>query len=146
MQGKATALGHAIHPMLVHFPIALLSLVPAFDIVQLVSRDPFWRFSFWLLSCGLVGGLLAALPGFIDWLAIPTSSRAHRVGLAHMGVTGGAVVAFGISWITPLCPPSRRARDDAGVLAFGMVLRRSRAGSGRSRWRSTGWACAPRLI
>ena len=52
------------------------------------------RRKFW----GVIGGLAAAAPGWVDWFAIPSGTRAKRVGLIH-GV--GNVVAmglFGASW------------------------------------------------
>jgi uncharacterized membrane protein len=100
MQGKANLLGHSIHPMLVAFPLGLLSLVPVFDVVHLSSpKGPWHDVAFWMLTCGLVGALLAAVPGFIDWLSIPRGTRAYRVGLIHMGVNLSAVTLFAISWV-----------------------------------------------
>jgi uncharacterized membrane protein len=32
----------------------------------------------------VVGGLAAAVPGFVDWLGIPKQTRARRVGFIHM--------------------------------------------------------------
>ena len=103
MQGKAKILGHSIHPMLVGFPIALLSLVWVFDVIHLSTGDALWGLlAFWLLTCGLAGGLLAALTGFIDWLSIPSNTRAYRVGLAHLGVNVSAVGLFVVSWFLRL--------------------------------------------
>ena len=85
MQGKAKLLGHSLHPMLVTFPIGLLALVPIFDIVQLVTGSvTFGQVSYWMLLCGLIGGLLSAVTGFVDWLSVPRHTRAYRVGLLHL--------------------------------------------------------------
>jgi uncharacterized membrane protein len=100
MQGKAKLLGHSLHPMLVAFPIGLLSLVWVFDIVHLSSGDGLWaQIAFYLLTCGLAGGVLAAVTGFIDWLSIPANTRAYRVGLTHLAVNLLAVAFFVLSWI-----------------------------------------------
>jgi uncharacterized membrane protein len=55
--------------------------------------------SFYMLAAGIIGGLLAAVFGLVDWLAIPAGTRAKRIGLWH-GVGNVVVVAlFAISWL-----------------------------------------------
>jgi uncharacterized membrane protein len=55
--------------------------------------------SFYMIAAGIIGGLLAALFGLIDWLAIPARTRAKRIGLWH-GVGNVLVVAlFAASWL-----------------------------------------------
>jgi uncharacterized membrane protein len=49
-------------------------------------------------AAGILSGLLAAIFGTIDWLAIPSGTRAKAIGLYH-GVGNVVVVAlFAISW------------------------------------------------
>ena len=94
MESKARILGHPIHPILIVFPLGLLATAVIFDIVALVSAVPKWaEFATYLTAAGVVGGLLAAVPGTIDWLAIPNGTRAKRVGLLH-GVGNVIVVAL----------------------------------------------------
>jgi uncharacterized membrane protein len=94
MESKAKILGHPIHPVLIVFPLGLLATSVIFDIVALVSHAPRWaEFATYLTAAGVVGGLLAAVPGTIDWLAIPRGTRAKRVGLVH-GV--GNVIVVGL--------------------------------------------------
>ena len=53
-----------LHPMLVHFPIALLIMSVAFDAAGTIwKRECFREGALWLLVCGLVGGIAAALAG-----------------------------------------------------------------------------------
>src|SRR5207248_115009 len=100
MQSKVKLLGHGVHPMLIVFPLGLLGVAPAFDAVHLATHRPLWaEIAFWMITCGLVGGLLAAVPGFIDWLGIPARTRARRVGLTHMLVNVSALALFGVSWV-----------------------------------------------
>jgi uncharacterized membrane protein len=100
MRGKVHLLGHSVHPMLIVFPLGLLGVVPIFDIVRYATRDDgFGQVSFWLLSAGIVGALVAAVPGFLDWLTIPSKTRAYRIGLTHMVVNLCAVALFVLSWI-----------------------------------------------
>lgn len=85
-------LGHLIHPMLIVFPLGLLATAVAFDIVGLSTGTASWyRISFWMIAAGIVGGLLAAVFGLIDWTGIPAGTRAKAVGLWH-GLTNVVVV------------------------------------------------------
>jgi len=84
MESKAKLLGHPIHPMLIVFPLGLLATAVAFDIVALSTGDGSWfGISFWMIAAGIIGGLLAAVFGLIDWWAIPAGTRAKRIGLWH---------------------------------------------------------------
>ena len=84
MEAKAKLFGHSIHQMLIVFPLGLLGMGVVFDIVFMSTNDPlFAAVAYWMMVAGLVGGLLAAPFGFIDWLGIPAGTRAKRVGAAH---------------------------------------------------------------
>ena len=93
MRAKARLLGHPIHQMLIVFPLGLLATSLFFDIAHLSSGNPQWAvISYWLINVGIVTGLLAAVFGLIDWLAIPQGTRAKRIGLLHGG--GNVVVVL----------------------------------------------------
>jgi uncharacterized membrane protein len=100
MRAKARLLGHPIHQMLIPFPLGLLGTSVAFDIAHLVSGNPQWGvISYWLIVAGIITGLLAAVFGLIDWLAIPSGTRAKRIGALH-GIGNVVVVAlFAGSWL-----------------------------------------------
>ena len=84
MESKAKVLGHPIHPMLIVFPLGLLATAVAFDVVGLSTNDASWfGISFWMIAAGIIGGLLAAVFGLIDWWAIPSGTRAKAIGLWH---------------------------------------------------------------
>jgi uncharacterized membrane protein len=100
MESKARALGHPIHQMLIVFPLGLLATAVIFDIIYLVSDEGRWADYAWhLIAAGIIGGLLAAVFGLVDWLAIPGGTRAKRIGAWH-GIGNVVVVAlFGLSWL-----------------------------------------------
>jgi uncharacterized membrane protein len=100
MESRAKLAGHAIHPMLITLPLGLFGTAVVFDILGLLGNDTgFATASFYMLAAGVVGGLLAAVFGLVDWLAIPAGTRAKRVGLWH-GVGNVVVVAlFAVSWL-----------------------------------------------
>ncbi len=100
MESKAKLFGHAIHPILIVYPLGLLSAAVVFDIIYLVTANPTWlTVSFWMIAAGLIGGLMAAVFGLIDYLNIPNGTRAKRIGLVHGLVNVGVMALFAISWL-----------------------------------------------
>jgi len=51
-----------------------------------------------MLVAGIVGGLVAAPFGVIDWLAIPHGTRAKSVGGLHGGGNVVVLLLFAVSW------------------------------------------------
>lgn len=99
MESRAKLFGHAIHPILIVYPLGLLSTAVIFDVIYLVTANPTWAtVSYWMIAAGVVGGLLAALFGFIDYLNIPNGTRAKRIGLLHGLTNVFVMVLFAISW------------------------------------------------
>jgi uncharacterized membrane protein len=99
MESRAKILGHAGHAILIVFPLGLLSTAVIFDVIYLFTGNPNLSLvSFWMIISGIIGGLLAAVFGWIDWFAIPKNTRAKNIGLVH-GVGNVAVMGlFAISW------------------------------------------------
>jgi uncharacterized membrane protein len=95
---RVTVAGHSLHPMLVVFPLGLLATSLVWDIVFLASDNLMWgAIAFWTIVAGLVGGLAAAIPGLLDWLAIPDGTRAKRIGALHGLLNLVIVVLFAVS-------------------------------------------------
>jgi uncharacterized membrane protein len=99
MRAKARLLGHSIHQMLIVFPLGLLATSLVFDITYEASGVARWaEVTFVMITAGVIGGLLAAIFGFVDWLGIPKGTRAKRIGAWH-GIGNVVVVGlFIISW------------------------------------------------
>jgi uncharacterized membrane protein len=112
MESKAKVMGHPIHPILVPFPLGLLTTSVIFDVVHILTGGARWaEISFWMIAVGVLGGLLAAVFGLIDWLGIPSGTRAKAIGLGH-GLSNVLMVAlFAAGWLLRTGAPG-----DPGVL------------------------------
>ncbi|MFN2578107.1 MAG: DUF2231 domain-containing protein [Pyrinomonadaceae bacterium] len=99
MESRAKIFGHPIHQMLIPFPLGLLGTAVIFDIIYLIwGNATMVTVSYWMIVAGIIGALAAAPFGLIDWLAIPSDTRANRVGMLH-GIGNVIVLAlFAISW------------------------------------------------
>ncbi len=123
MESKAKLLGHPIHPMLIVFPLGLLATAVAFDIVGLINNDASWfRISFWMIAAGVLGGLLAAVFGLIDWWAIPSGTRAKNIGLLHGVGNVIIVLLFIASWLLRRPAPENPSVVALTLSFIGVVL------------------------
>ena len=106
MTSRARLLGHAVHPMLIVFPLGLLATAVVFDVLAItLDSSTFAVVAYWMIAAGIAGGLLAAIPGWIDGLALPADTRARRVGLVH-GLGNTVVLGlFAGSWLLRRAAP-----------------------------------------
>ncbi|MDX1584986.1 MAG: DUF2231 domain-containing protein [Thermoanaerobaculia bacterium] len=108
--------GHPIHPMLIPYPIAFLSAVVLTDLVYWLRLESFWaRFSWWLLLGGLIGGVVAALAGLVDFVTIERA-REHKIGWIHL--VGMALVLILALFNLVIRDPA----SGSGVLPLGIVI------------------------
>jgi len=111
MESRAKFLGHPIHQQLIAFPTGLLGMAVIFDIVAFATKNMKWtEVAFYMIGAGIVTGLLAAVFGLVDWMSIPTNTRAKRVGAMH-GVGNVIVVllfvgSFYLRWADPVNVPT----------------------------------------
>lgn len=125
MESRVKFAGHAVHPMLIVFPLGLLATAVIFDIISLVSGNSQWAtVAYYLIGAGVIGGLAAALFGWLDWFGIPAGTRARRIGLWHGLGNVAVLVLFILSWILrrddPAAPPTGAVV--AGLAAFVLAV------------------------
>lgn len=122
MESRAKAFGHAIHPMLIVFPLGLLTTAVIFDVLYLITdRSGLAAAAAYMIAAGVVGGVVAAVFGLLDWLAIPGGSRARRVGALH-GIGNVIVVGlFAVSWLIRWGDPAWEPNALALVFSFAGV-------------------------
>ncbi len=72
MASPASIGGHPIHPMIIPFPIALWIFSLVADLIYLWRGNPVWRdwIAFYALLGGIIGAVVAAIFGSIDWLSL----------------------------------------------------------------------------
>ena len=100
MKSRAMVLGHPIHPMLITFPVGLFVTGVLFELIGLIGGDRLWvQIALYMVAAGIIGGLLAAVAGFIDYLAIPAGTRAKSVATMHGAGNFIMVVLFAIAWL-----------------------------------------------
>jgi uncharacterized membrane protein len=118
MEARAKLFGHPIHQMLVPFPFGLLATAVVFEAIYLIWGNPTMAtVSYWMIVAGAIGGLIAAPFGLVDWLAIPSGTRAKSIGAVH-GLGNVVVLAlFAASWWLRSDVPDRPEML-ASVLAF----------------------------
>jgi uncharacterized membrane protein len=123
MEGKAKLLGHSVHPILIVFPLGLLATAVIFDIIHMATGTPtFALVAYWMMVAGLIGGLIAAPFGLIDWMAIPSDTRAKSVGLTHGLVMIGTVLLFAVSWYLRSELPERPTTAASVFSILGLLL------------------------
>jgi nitrite reductase/ring-hydroxylating ferredoxin subunit/uncharacterized membrane protein len=130
MRSRAHLNGHPIHPMLVAFPIAFLYGALLFDLAGRLADWPGgWTTGAYLSLVAIASGLVAAVPGLIDYVqAVPPNSSARARAFQHMLINVSALTAFALGWIF---------RDRATYLPGAGTLLLEAAGAGLVTW--GGW-------
>jgi nitrite reductase/ring-hydroxylating ferredoxin subunit/uncharacterized membrane protein len=101
MRSKASLRGHPIHPALIPFPFAFLTGAFLFDAAgQVMDRASWWTTGGHLAAAGIVAALIAAVPGFIDYVyTVPPRSTGKRRATRHMLVNLLAVSLVAAAWV-----------------------------------------------
>ena len=99
MESRAKLLGHPIHQMLIVLPLGVLAMSLVFDLIGRFAGSPnLPEAAYYMIAAGVISGLVAAIFGLIDYLAIPSGTRAKRVGTMHGIGNVIVVVLFAASW------------------------------------------------
>ena len=88
-------LGHPVHPMLVHFPIAFWTAATvAYGLVAFGTGEPAVTFAKFCNGAGLLLAMLAMLAGVLELRSIEPSSDAMQVASWHMMFMATVWVCF----------------------------------------------------
>jgi uncharacterized membrane protein len=110
--------GHPFHPILVTIPIGAWIASLVFDLIALVGGDPepFLLGAQVLIAIGVVGALLAAILGFLDFSIIPAGTPAKRTAIIHMSLNLAIVALFAVNYFV------RAGSDHDEVYPASLVL------------------------
>lgn len=116
MRTRASFRSHPIHPALVPYPIAALHGAFVCDVAgRALGRADLWRLGRRLSEVGIGAGLLAAVPGLIDYFStVPPKSSAKTRATKHMLVNAGALTLFAAARLLR----GRRKPPGLGVLGL----------------------------
>lgn len=123
MAARASIAGHPIHPMLVTIPIGLWVFSFICDLISLAGAlSPVWpEMAFYTLAGGIVGALLAAVPGALDLFAM-TDPKTKRIGLVHMALNLSVTVMMLVNlWLRTRLPPGSTEPVWLSAAAVGLL-------------------------
>jgi uncharacterized membrane protein len=96
---KGKWLGHPLHPIIVHVPVATWLGALIFDLLSRFAFDgnAVVRLSFYSIALGLLSTLLAVPTGIADWSEIKKEKPAWKIGLSHMALNLVASAVFAVN-------------------------------------------------
>jgi uncharacterized membrane protein len=123
MASRLKVRNNAVQPLLLMFPLGLFALGALFDLFQVTGAPAILgTLGYWNLVAGLIGGLVAALVGWID--AMLTGNPASgRLGALRFLLDLGVLTLFAVIVLLRMRTPDRDL--DAGLAALegiGLVL------------------------
>lgn len=100
MRSRAQIKAHPIHPSLIPFPFAFLFGALVFDMLGvLLERPALWRTGGHLTLAGIATGLLAAIPGIVDYFyTVPPNSSGKQRATRHGVGNVTALLMFAFAW------------------------------------------------
>ncbi|HYC48680.1 MAG TPA: DUF2231 domain-containing protein [Burkholderiales bacterium] len=122
MRTPASIAGHPIHPMLVPLPIGLWIFSLICDLIYVFGwgGDPFRTVAFYCMVGGVIGGLVAAIPGLIDMLSLP--ARPKRTAIIHMSLNLTIVALFVVNIVLRIANPENLGTPVLlSVIAVGLL-------------------------
>lgn len=114
-ESAIVVIGHPLHAMMVHFPIAFVAATLGADLFFWWSGDPFWeRAGLWAAGLAFLTGLAAAFVGTAELLLVP-GIRARVTSWSHAVAAMTLLAVAGTNW-------GVRLSDSAAVLPLGLSL------------------------
>jgi uncharacterized membrane protein len=115
-----------LHPLVVHYPVALLTLAALLYVVAWVSRRESWAWpALWMLTLGTLGAALAVWTGLRAGAGVMVAQSVRDRILIHHKQAMIAVFAMSAAlsaWAMSARPMPRRGRAGFIVLMVAMAL------------------------
>lgn len=111
--------GHPFHPILVTVPIGAWVTSLVFDIAsRVVDRPGFLtQGSLWLIAVGVLGAVVAASIGFLDFFSISPATPAYRTAMVHMTLNLIVTAAYVVGFVWRHSPI-----DDRSMVGIGQIV------------------------
>jgi uncharacterized membrane protein len=124
MSSPASFKGHPFHPMIVPLPIGLWFFSIVSDLIfKFGYGRAVWNdVAFYTLAGGIVGALIAALPGFVD-LAGLTNPKTKTIAIWHMIINLSAVGLYCVNfWLRLHREPSDNLPIILSAIGIGLII------------------------
>lgn len=124
MKSRAQFRSHPLHPALIPFPFAFLTGSAVFDVIgAILERPALWSTGEHLQLAGIGAGLIAAIPGAIDYIyTVPPNSSGKRRATRHAAGNAAALVLFALAWFARSADGAPTALSLTGAIAGTLVL------------------------
>jgi uncharacterized membrane protein len=123
MRTPANIAKHPIHPMLVPIPVGLWLFSLVCDLVYMLGwgGDAWRTVAFYNMVAGVIGALMAAIPGLIDMLSLPAGPK--RTALVHMSLNLTIVALYLVNiWMRFSNPETLRVPVVLSVIAVSLLV------------------------
>lgn len=121
MKSSVEVAKHPLHPMLIPIPIGAFLLTLIGDLAYTGTNNTFWySFSTWTMAIGIIGGLLAAIPGLVDYAKVVPGGQAKRQATTHMVLNLSIVTLFAINLLFRLFTTASGGTN--WLLSLGMTV------------------------
>ncbi|MEU4222631.1 DUF2231 domain-containing protein [Actinoplanes sp. NPDC026623] len=129
MESRLRIADNAVHPLLLMFPLGLLSIAFIFDVATMAGAPRMLAtLAFWNIVAGLAGGVLAISVATIDIMAA-SPGRAARAGTLGVLLDLWVLIVFAVIALIRLRTPDRGT--DPGLLPVEVI---GLAAAGISTW------------
>jgi nitrite reductase/ring-hydroxylating ferredoxin subunit/uncharacterized membrane protein len=101
MRSHATIGTHPLHPILIAFPVAFTTGAFFCDLLGVTfGWKSVWTSGAYMSGAAVITGLLAGIPGFIDYLTVvPPRSSAKKRATMHMVINVTALLLYAVSFL-----------------------------------------------
>jgi len=124
MSAASSFKGHPFHPIIIPLPIGLwiFSIVSDF-IFKLGWGSPVWNdVAFYTLAGGIIGALIAAVPGFIDLTGL-TNPKTKTIAIWHMMINLLAVALYCVNfWLRTQRAPGDNLPILLSAIGIGLII------------------------
>ncbi len=114
--------GHPIHAMMVHFPIAFSTGTLAADVLYWWSADPFWlRVGLWAVGGAFASGVAAGIAGTAELLLVK-GIRVRAASWTHAVSAMTLLSILAVNWGLRLVSPESVLPHGLGLSILGMIF------------------------